>query len=180
MQGCRVGYLIRLDWINGDCSTAEVIPGCLSIFWFIPFKKKNLKAKPELCSNYILHKRLPHFLYTQESTHLKIHWSPGGITWWRSCSRITALSAGCLTGRSHRVQIFFSLFFALVYFSWKEMLQNSSHVTPEQKGMSERILSEVVFWLSMGQGESCKATLSSVLVVFSFHCGVVRACSSFN
>lgn len=35
--------------------------------------------------------------------------------------------------------------FALVYFSWKEMLQNSSHIAPEQKEMSEQILSEVVF-----------------------------------
>lgn len=60
------------------------------------------------------------------------------------------------------------------------MLQNSSHVTPEQKEMSEQILSEVVFWLSVGQSESCKATLPSVAVVFSFHCDVVRACSSFN
>lgn len=73
----------------------------------------------------------------------------------------------CLQGvsraRSHRVQIFIffsSFLFALVYFSWKEMLQNSSHVTPEQKEMSGQILSNVVFWLSVGQSESCKARLT--------------------
>lgn len=55
------------------------------------------------------------------------------------------------------------------------MLQNSSHVTPEQKEMSERIMSEVVFWLSVGQSESCKATLFSVVLMFSFHGRVVKA-----
>lgn len=94
---------------------------------------------------------------------------------------ITNLSAGCLMGRSHRVHIFF-FFVALVYFSWKETLQNSSHVTPVQKGMSEQIMSEVVLWLGVGQSESCRArlTLCSLVSVFSFHSGVVRVYSSFN
>ncbi len=102
-------------------------------------------------------------------------------SWWHfmEAAGVTALSAGCLKGGHTEFMFFFFSLFALVYFSWKEMLQNSSHVTPEQKEMSEQILS-VVFWLSVGQSESCKVTLVPELGVFSFHCGAVRACWSFN
>lgn len=94
--------------------------------------------------------------------------------WWHymggGCARIVKMFLqGVSWGGHAEFRLYFFLFlFALVYFSWKEMLQNSSHVTPEQREMSEQILSEVIFWHSEGQSEFCKSTLSSAAVVIFF------------
>lgn len=48
------------------------------------------------------------------------------------------------------------------------MLQNSSRVTPEQKDMSERILSEIVFQLSVGHAGLRASIFSAVAQMIYF------------
>ena len=96
----------------------------------------------------------------------------------------------CLQGVSrggHREFRFSFSFFFCPHLCWKETLQKSSHITPVQKDMSWWILSEVVFWLSVGQRGSCTTkkrkeksdTSLNAGGVFLFH-RVVKACSSMN